>query len=524
MSSLSFPTRYIISAGTYDGVVAGWDSSYLNGSKVSTKSSNDSESDDEGSPSNKNTSLTASNASGENPLQLSFAMAAHEGSVRALAVSSTNYGVTSPPMMVSAGFDEMIRVYDLSTKKEIGETRSPPEVGSPTCCCYCASGHLAVGTTSGKIIVYSTKTFTTVHIMGGHSSPVTSLTPHPNSHGGLVLSCSAGDGTIRLWDMLKGRNAYVQKVHPPINPNKNTTNNTLTCVIFSPSGNSYAFSAGKTITVKDTNTGKVLLNIPLPARVNDLSFLGPSGDFLVAALDDGSLPLMKIESVGDNEIKATMAISPQTSGVKSGEVRLKCVDGMAGGSGYIVVACNSKGVVSMYDLEGACNGLMEDDSDDEKDSDDEEDDSDSNSDDEDEDAAVLLQRVTLGSGARIMCISVWSAEDGELKEENVLDGEGDASEEEEEKEKVPATKKRSASAEEEPSTKKGKENKKGKNSDPNEFKQKEKNLKYLRKDETTGIMDDKDLVNKARVLIEKAKKGRDKKKEKKNKKNKEAAN
>jgi WD40 repeat protein len=515
MSGL-LPSRFIIACGTYDGVIAGWDSAMKNekaSMKKATKKSHldysDSEDDDDDED-----NRTTANA----PLQLTFAMPSHEGSVRSVSIqpptSSSPSMSAIPPQMVSAGYDEMIRVYSLAKRLELGESRTPPSAGTPTSSVYCGPNHLAIGTTEGKIIVYETKTFNALHVMGGHTSNVTTLCAHPDSKGGLLLSCSSGDGTIRLWDMLKGRMAYVTKIHKPTNSAKTAStagstsattasiNDSLSAVKFSPSGSSYAYAHGKTLVIKDTLSGEILLSPPpMPSKINDLCYTGPVGDYVALALDDGSMPLFKIEEVDDSEIgepvvRATMAVEPSLTGVKSGELRMKKLEPLSGGSGYLVVSSNSAGEVTIWDLEACANGLM----DEEEGSEDSLSDDEWAEDDEEEEGteAVIMHKVKLGTGARIMCIAVWSSEGAFVSgegEEMASDSEDEEEEEEEVKAK-PQAKKRSA-----PESSTSESSKGGKGGKKGGF----ENL-LLRQDQRSAVLQDAGKVAKARNLIERAKK------------------
>ena len=90
----------------------------------------------------------------------------------------------------------------------------------------------------------------------------------------------------------------------------------------------------------------------------------------------------------DGVVKASMVIEGSESG-KSSAARIKCMETLVGGSGYLVCSCTSEGVVSVWDMEGAANALMDDDEDDEDEDvdedEDEEDEKPAGSDDDDSD-------------------------------------------------------------------------------------------------------------------------------------------
>jgi WD40 repeat protein len=224
-------------------------------------------------------------------------------------------------------------------------------------------------------------------------------------------------------------------------------------IVWSDDGNRYAFCThdGK-VTARDVASGKDLLDIQLPHRANQVTFIGgDEGMFLAAACDDGSLPVFLIEGIDDGEEqdgmrRAIMAIEPVV-GPSAGDERFKCIRSVKGGSGFLVVTANSGGSVSLIDLESAAQMIMDGDDEENIDDDEEEgeevddddeiqaqrpdergesaDDESEEERDEDDDAldlaAEILDSVKLGSGARITCLSVWSS--NTVSSDNVETGE-----------------------------------------------------------------------------------------------------
>jgi len=144
--------------------------------------------------------------------------------------------------------------------------------------------------------------------------------------------------------------------------------------------------------------------------------------FLAAACNNGGLPVFAVGSIDENEEedgtrRALMAIEPVEGVASAREDRLKCIRSVKGGSDYFVVTANSGGVISVIDLEGAARMML---SDPNEESDNESQNSDSasnrsddsaNDEDDEEFAAEILESVRIGSGARVTSIAVWSAYD-----------------------------------------------------------------------------------------------------------------
>jgi WD40 repeat protein len=518
--SSRLPKRLVVVVGTYDGVLAGWDTASTpppapasathddDGMKNSTKRVTDGE-DIEGR-------LTRKMNDGKY-LKMTFATAAHEGSVRCIDVTSSASAIAStslststasspygPGMLLSGGYDESINVYDLQKRSQNGELRTPADMGSPSCCSFAppsnrvvvpsasdddddddedddipkaisnsanartTSTHAIIGTSAGKVVIYKRSDWSVQHVLSGHGTGgVHCLAVHPT--GRMALSGGTNDGKLILWDLVKGRLAYVHRIRPTGNrgrsgpggkDNDGSRMESINHVAWCGDGTRYAYCHGSRIVARDATTGEDLLDVdmsPNCSRVNMVTFVGgDEGMFLAAACDDGGLPVLEVGQLFDDDDdddddegeeddvdddggrvkkpatrRAIMAIEP-VDGVVAGDERFKCIRSVEGGSGFLVVTANSGGVVSIMDLEGAVRMMLtpdrygdEDDDDDDgrksssskrnKGKDDDEDDqstdssSSSSDDDEEVEAAVeILDSVRVGSGARITDLAVWS--------------------------------------------------------------------------------------------------------------------
>ena len=466
-SGSRLPSRLVVVAGTYDGVLAGWDTeihaaSPPNGGDTATDAAD---------------AIMAGINQDADPdayLKMSFAMAVHEGSVRCLSISSAPASSAPKPSqknskeneaekkkrkknkkkrkkhqeedgddsesddeaastpsqipgtLLSGGYDESIHIFNLIRHVQSGELRSAADLGTPTCSSFAPpptspspATHALVGMSSGKIVLYKKRDWSVQHVLSGHDGEhggVNCLAVHPT--GKMALSGGRSDGKIILWDLMRGRLAFVHKL-PPAPGSRGKRKATLTDLAWSADGQRYAFATdGGKITARDVNTGEDLLDVMLPSRANQIAFIGgPEGLFLAAACDDGSLPVLAVGSLSDETEeaearRAVMAIEP-VDGPVAGDARFKCLKSVEGGSGFLVVTANSGGVVSLIDLEGAARMILADDEEGGRatggggSSDEDEDLSDE---DEEEDvAAEFLESVRIGSGARITNLAVWSA-------------------------------------------------------------------------------------------------------------------
>jgi len=386
-SGALLPSNVVVAVGTYDGVLAGWEL-------------------DE-----------------ERKFKISFATPVHGGSVRSLSIASKGQQA-EPGSLLSCGYDETLKTHDFSKRiTSSGEVRTPADFGTPVCSSFAPpmsslsgnrapSTHCLLGFSGGKLVIYKKRDWSVQHVLAGHEGGVGALAVHPS--GKMALSGGESDGKLKLWDLTKGRLAYVTKIQPAHSfiPGR-THYDAVVSLVWSPeNGNAYAFCHGSHVTVRDVASGKDLLDVDLPSRVNQICLLSVrEGLFVAAACNDGSLPMLAVQNVDDasEERRAIMAIEPVDTPV-AGEERFKCIQAVAG---YHVVTANSAGVVSLMNLQGAVNMIMTD-----EDLPDEEEEtpvrreSDEEGEDDEEELAVdIIDSIRLGSGARITCLAACAYDD-----------------------------------------------------------------------------------------------------------------
>jgi len=427
------PAKVILAAGTYDGVLAGYEL------KLYDKHASRDEDDDDGNqPHNK--------------LKIVFASPVHGGSVRSLTMSSRSNksddggdSSSSSCLLLSTGYDEMLKTHDFGKRlTSSGEVRTPADFGTPVCSAFApphggggmssssggsGSTHCLVGFGSsagnetaasgsgGKLVIYKKRDWSVQHVLNGHDGGVASVAVHPT--GKLALTGGIQDGKLKLWDLERGRLAYssptIKAAATQVQGRKHY--DSIVSIVWSNEGDCYAFCHGSHITVRDVATGKDLLDVELPSKVNQVCLMrGPEGLFVAAAGNDGSLPVLAVENVDDNESerRAMMAIEP-VDGPVAGDERFKCIQTV---TGYYVATANSGGVVSLMNLQGSITMITSPSSSNEdyeekpvhSESDDDDDVDDKVEEEEEEELAVdIVDSILLGSGARITCLAAWAA-------------------------------------------------------------------------------------------------------------------
>lgn len=196
----------------------------------------------------------------------SFSDRAHSGSVRSIDSSIDGR------LVASAGIDENIHVFDLKKRMEISQIRSDND-GAINCVKFFDKSHLFAGSEDGNIYIYDCRqSFKLVKTLQGHKKGVTWLSVHPS--GKILLSVSK-DGTLRTWNLIKGRCAYV-------------TNLKLTShfVSWSISGAYFLIAVNNTIDVYNVADGSISHTVTFDKRVNYVEFLT---EHIVAVAKDSPL-------------------------------------------------------------------------------------------------------------------------------------------------------------------------------------------------------------------------------------------
>ena len=163
--SSSNPSLVIV-AGTYDGILAGW------------------ETQDHG-----------------HSLELTFATPIHQGSIRSLSLAAPS-SPNKPGTILSCGYDEELKTHDWSKKlHSSGQVRTPADFGTPTCSAFAPpttapSTHCLLGFSGGKIVVYKKKDWSVQHVLEGHNGGVASVAVHPT--GRLAITGGKIDGKLKL--------------------------------------------------------------------------------------------------------------------------------------------------------------------------------------------------------------------------------------------------------------------------------------------------------------------------------------
>lgn len=135
---------------------------------------------------------------------LSFGFHCSAGSLRALAVSA------SGKYMCCGGMDERIHVFDVESKRAVGEITG--HTGAVTCLCFIGDTNLLSGSEDTTICIWRVYDWQCLHILGGHKAGVNGIGVHPS--GKLALTVSK-DSLLKTWNLVHGRCAFTRRLKKP---------------------------------------------------------------------------------------------------------------------------------------------------------------------------------------------------------------------------------------------------------------------------------------------------------------------
>ncbi|CAM9328553.1 unnamed protein product [Ectocarpus sp. 12 AP-2014] len=254
-----------IVAGTYEGFCYGWESNNSESTAVGAETLSGTTKTDTRGVKNSSPPPCATAASSSHPppppqpLSLVFGYNVHVGCMKSVAIATS--GSRAGQLLVTGGADERVRIYDLRDRTELGELQQ--HNGTITCMEFYKSTHLLTGSEDHTVCIWRVHDWALLHVLGGHKAAVTSLSIHPS--GRMALSVSR-DRTLRLWNLLEGRCAYIKRLQGEGE-----------LVKWSPAGDSYLVVVGSTVSVYSAATSEAVGECRHDARVNSACFAGGNG-------------------------------------------------------------------------------------------------------------------------------------------------------------------------------------------------------------------------------------------------------
>lgn len=249
-----------------------------------------------------------------------FATHSHLGSVRTVD-GGRRY-------LASGGADDVICLYDMRHRRESGKLTHHND--TVNCVSFTPdSSHLLSCSGDGSVAVVRCGNWQLdKHWRDAHKgSCVNTLAVHPS--GKLALTAGA-DGTLRTWNLVKGRQAYATNLTPRLKADAKH----VTIIKWSPRGERYVVAANRTLLLYSVRSATVERELLYESKVVCAEFLGE--DFIVSGHEDG-----KVRTSGWNGSKV--------SEMSAHEARVKC---MAAHEDGFLVSASSCGQMKLWRIAG----------------------------------------------------------------------------------------------------------------------------------------------------------------------------
>ncbi|CAI2162536.1 20556_t:CDS:2 [Funneliformis geosporum] len=204
-----------------------------------------------------------------------FIFPAHIGCIKTVAVGGK--------FLASGSTDEVIKLYNLKNRKELGSLLQ--HEGSITTLEFFDKTHMFSGSEDGTICIWRTKDWECLKILKGHKKRINSLAVHPS--GKIALSVSA-DKTLRLWNLLAGQKASVNKL-----------GREGEIVLWNLSGDQYAILMPREIEIYNTSDAQIVQKL----QIGDSRFLCMQfythkhlGDLLIVGSEDKTIRVYDVKN------------------------------------------------------------------------------------------------------------------------------------------------------------------------------------------------------------------------------------
>ncbi|XP_077489793.1 p21-activated protein kinase-interacting protein 1-like [Amblyomma americanum] len=255
---------------------------------------------------------------GQFKLHQFFTNHSHMGSVRCAA--------SGGKFAASGSTDETIRLFNMRNRSEMGSLMQ--HEGTVTSLEFYKSSHLFSASDDKTICVWSTGSWQCLKTLRGHKAEVVSLAVHPS--GKLLLSVSK-DKTLRTWNLVKGRNAYITNIKAVAD-----------FVQWSPGGIYFVVGVGNALDVYSTEKAGKIHSIDFGKRVGAVAFV--TDDVVLLAGDGGNVEVHNVKRKCVYHMFAAHAHR-----VKA--LRIVKVPGAAAADATFLVTAGSDGLVRVWHVD-----------------------------------------------------------------------------------------------------------------------------------------------------------------------------
>ncbi|KJA23505.1 hypothetical protein HYPSUDRAFT_215091 [Hypholoma sublateritium FD-334 SS-4] len=264
-------------------------------------------------------------------LKPTFIFPAHVSCIKAVAASPQG-----GKWLASGSADEIIKVWDLRRRKEIGGLMH--HEGSITHLIFPSRSHLLSASEDGTLCLFRARDWAVLRSLKGHKGRVNAMAVHPS---GKVALSVGKDRALRMWDLMRGKGVASTKLGKEGE-----------VVRWSTDGSKFMVQSGSAMDIYTTNMD-LLYTIAHVSRIHDAKFcsrVGGEGEFLLVAAEDHKLSVYDVpKENGTPKIIAEMiGHTNRVKAVQTLEIALPEASGRT--STTVVCTASSDGFINVYDL------------------------------------------------------------------------------------------------------------------------------------------------------------------------------
>lgn len=223
----------------------------------------------------------------------------------------------------------MIRIFDLRRRKDVGSLSQ--HSGSVNALAWAGSSHLLTGGEDGRIGLFRSRDWECLHVLR-HKKPISGLAIHPT---GKVALSVGGDRSLRLWNLMTGKQAYQER----------TTGEVLRVAFTPETGQWYALMMETGVRFCESEgAGEKFREwtVPRGGRLTSMAFT--TEKVLAVAGEGKKIHFLSIDENGQEISVLDTSLSPRIKGLAV--------------IGNVLVAASSGGVIAGWSLtpEGTVSG------------------------------------------------------------------------------------------------------------------------------------------------------------------------
>jgi len=188
-------------------------------------------------------------------------------------------------MIASGGTDEVVRIFSGKKRSDVGSLMQ--QQGTISWIEFFQDSHLFTGSDDGTICVWDTRNWECLKTLRGHKGPVSCLSVHPS---GKMLLSVAKDKTLRTWNLIKGRCAYITNLKSVAH-----------YVTWAPNGRDFVVAIDDRIDVYNIAVGGVIFSMKFEGGKRISSIVFVSEQVIAVSADSDSINMYSLKDTGSGD-------------------------------------------------------------------------------------------------------------------------------------------------------------------------------------------------------------------------------